>query len=54
MRESTVNALIVTEALHATGKTDTQQLVQALQAAAGRLWPEAVSHPGNPLQAAQA
>jgi len=54
VRESTVNALIVTEALHATGKADTRQLVEALQSAAGRLWPEAVSHRSNPSQAALA
>ncbi len=52
--ESTVNALIVIEALHATGKADTRQLVQALQAAAGRLWPEAVAHRRDPSQAALA
>jgi DNA/RNA-binding domain of Phe-tRNA-synthetase-like protein len=37
----TVNALIVAEALHATAHADTQRLMDALQAAATQLWPEA-------------
>lgn len=52
--ESTVNALIVAEALHATGEADTRQLMQAILTAAAQLWPAAGMERIQPMQAAGA